>query len=41
MGVEAIGNRYWIVDEIEQAGCRPRCVHGGKAQLMLARGIEL
>ena len=33
--VETVGNWYWIVDEIEQAGCRPRLVHAGKAKLML------
>ena len=35
VAVETVGNRYWIVDEIEQAGCRPRLVHAGKAKLML------
>ena len=37
VAVETVGNRYWIVDEIEQAGCRPRLVHAGKAELMLGR----
>ena len=35
VAVETVGNWYWIVDEIEQAGCRPRLVHAGKAKLML------
>ena len=30
VGVETVGNWYWIVDEIEQAGFRPRLVHAGK-----------
>ena len=33
--VETIGNGYWIVDEIEQAGKVPRLVHARKAKLML------
>lgn len=35
VAVETVGNWYWIVDEIEQAGCTPRLVHAGKAKLML------
>lgn len=35
VAVETVGNWYWIVNEIEQAGCRPRLVHAGKAKLML------
>jgi len=35
VAVETVGNWYWIVDEIERAGCRPRLVHAGKAKLML------
>ena len=33
MAVETIGNWYWIVDEIEEAGVVPRLVHarGGSA----------
>jgi len=27
VAVETIGNWYWIVDEIEAAGCLPRLVH--------------
>jgi transposase len=35
VAVEAIGYWYWIVDEIEAAGCRPRLVHPRKAKLMM------
>ena len=35
MAVETVGNWYWIVDEIEQAGMFPRLVHAHKAKLML------
>jgi len=35
VAVETIGNWYWIVDEIEQAGKIPRLVHARKAKLML------
>ena len=35
VAVETIGNWYWIVDEIEAAGCLPRVVHARKAKLML------
>ena len=35
VAVETVGNWYWIVDEIEGAGCIPRLVHAGKAKLML------
>jgi len=35
VAVETIGNWYWIVDEIEAAGCRPRLVHARKAKLMM------
>lgn len=35
VAVETIGNWYWIVDEIEQAGMNPRLVHAHKAKLML------
>jgi len=35
VAVETVGNWYWIVDEIEQAGCKPRLVHASKAKLML------
>ena len=35
VAVETVGNWYWIVDEIEQAGMAPRLVHARKAKLML------
>lgn len=34
VAVETIGNWYWIVDEIEEAGMIPRLVHAGKAKVM-------
>lgn len=34
VAVETIGNWYWIVDEIEEAGMVPQLVHAGKAKLM-------
>jgi transposase len=30
-----VGNWYWIVDEIEAAGCVPRLTQAGKAKLMM------
>jgi transposase len=49
--VETIGNWYWIVDEIEEAGMVPRLVHARKSKLMMglvsksdkldARGMNL
>jgi transposase len=35
VAVEATGNWYWIVEEIEQAGLRPLLVHPRKAKLMM------
>jgi transposase len=35
VAVEATGNWYWIVNEIEQAGLRPLLVHPRKAKLMM------
>lgn len=35
VAVEATGNWYWIVDEIEQAGQQALLVHPGKAKLMM------
>ena len=35
VAVETIGSWYWLVDEIEAAGCRPRLVHARKAKLMM------
>ncbi|MGD8500546.1 MAG: IS110 family transposase [Phycisphaerales bacterium] len=34
VAIETIGNWYWIVDEIEQAGMEPRLVHPRKAKMM-------
>ena len=33
--METIGHGYWIVDEIEAAGCVPKLVHARKAKLMM------
>ena len=33
--LETIGNWYWIVDEIEAAGCVPKPVHARKAKLTM------
>lgn len=35
VAVETVGNWYWIIDEIEQAGMIPKLVHAHKAKLML------
>lgn len=35
VAVEATGNWYWIVDEIEQARCIPQLVHPRKAKVMM------
>jgi len=35
VALETVGNYYWIVDEIEQAGMQPELVHAHKAKLML------
>jgi transposase len=35
VALEATGNWYWIVDEIEQAGMKPALVHPRKAKVML------
>ena len=37
VAVEATGNWYWIVDEIEQAGLQPLLVHPRKAKLMMGQ----
>jgi len=36
VAVETIGNWYWIVDEIEEAGMMPQLVHARRAKMMLA-----
>lgn len=35
VAVEAIGSWYWIIDEIEKAGLKPKLVHPRKAKLMM------
>lgn len=35
VAVEATGNWYWIVEEIEQGGQKPLLVHPRKAKLMM------
>jgi len=35
VAVEATGNWYWVVEEIEQAGLVPKLVHPRKAKLMM------
>jgi transposase len=35
VAVEATGNWYWIVDEIELAGLQPKLIHPRKAKLMM------
>jgi transposase len=37
VAVEATGNWYWIIDEIEQAGLVPQLVHPRKAKLMMGQ----
>ncbi len=35
VAVETIGNWYWIIDEIEEAGMHPHLVHARKAKVMM------
>jgi hypothetical protein len=35
VALEAVGNWYWIADEIEAAGCVPLLTHAGKAKVMM------
>lgn len=35
VALETVGNWYWLVDEIEDAGFEPRLVHAGKAKLLM------
>jgi len=35
VALESVGNWYWIVDEIEQAGCTPLLTHAAKAKVMM------
>lgn len=37
VALEAIGSWYWIVEEIERAGCRPMLVNPYKAKLMMGQ----
>jgi len=32
---KTVGNYYWIVDEIEQAGCVPQLAHAAKAKVIM------
>ena len=40
VAMETVVNRYWFVEEIEQAGCVPRLVHAAKTKLMLGMTSE-
>jgi len=35
VALESVGNWYWIVDEIEAAGCIPFMAHAAKAKVMM------
>jgi transposase len=35
VALESVGNWYWIVDEIEAAGCLPHLAHAAKAKMMM------
>jgi transposase len=35
VAVETVGNGYWVVDEIKEAGRKPLLVHARKAKLMM------
>ena len=35
VALETVGNYYWIVDEIEQAGCVPLLAHAAKAKVIM------
>ena len=35
VALETVGNWYWIVDEIEKAGCIPLLAHAAKAKIMM------
>ena len=37
VALETVGNWYWIVDEIEQAGCLPHLAHAQMAKKMIPR----
>ncbi len=35
VALESVGNWYWIVDEIDEAGCVPLMAHAAKAKVMM------
>jgi transposase len=35
VALESVGNWYWIVDEIEAAGCVPKMAHAARAKVMM------
>lgn len=37
IAVETVGNWYWMIDEMEEAGHKPRLAHAGKAKLMMGQ----
>ena len=37
VALETVGNWYWIVDEIEEAGYIPLLAHAAKAKVMIPR----
>ena len=37
IAIESVGNWYWIIDEIEKAGHKPRLAHAAKAKLMMGQ----
>jgi len=37
VALESVGNWYWIVDEIQAAGCLPLLANPAKAKLMIPR----
>ena len=37
VAMESVGNWYWIVDEIEAAGCLPLLANPAKAKVMIPR----
>jgi transposase len=37
IGLESVGHWYWMVDEMERAGHRPRLAHAGKAKVMMGQ----
>lgn len=39
VAVETVGNRYWVVDEIELGGGKPQLVNARLAKLMMGTSI--